>query len=135
MLGFKESENGEDGDVDFVKEILRSISIDPIRHADGVSRVEHAATDKVRPTRIKVKTLEGRSEILRRATHLKDGSFKQVYISPDLTRRQQEVDKDLRQKLKSFREGSEPNARIRGGKNCKKNLEGGEVVILFEPPK
>ena len=95
----------------------------------------HAATDKVRPTRIKVKTLEGRSEILRRAKNLKDGSFKLLYISPDLTRLQQEVEKYLRQKLKSFREGSEPNARIRGGKIVKNNSEGGEVVILFEPPK
>ena len=80
-----------------------------------------------------VKTLESRSEILRRAKNLTDGSFKWVYISPDLTRRQQEVDKDLRQKLKSFREGSEPNARIRGEKL--KTSEGGEVMILFEPPK
>ena len=67
-----------------------------------------------------LKTLEGRSEILKRAKNLKVESFKQVYISPDLTRWQQEVDKDLRQKLTSFREGSEPNARIRGGKIVKK---------------
>ena len=67
-----------------------------------------AATDKVRPTRTNVKTLEGKSEILRRATNLKDGSYKRMYISTDLTRRQQEVDKDLRQKLKCFRDGSEP---------------------------
>ena len=124
LHGIKESENGDDGDVDLVNEILRSISIDPVRHVDGVSRVRHAATDKVRPTRIKVKTLEGRSEILKRAKNLKHGSFKRVYISPDLTRRQQEVDKDLRQKLKSFREGSEPNAKIRGGKIVKKKLGG-----------
>ena len=112
LHGIKESENDEDEDVDIVNKILRSISIDPVRHVDGVSRVEHAATDKVRPTRIKVKTLEGTLEILRRGKTLKDGSFKRVYISPDLTRRQQEVDNELRQKLNSFREGSEPNARI-----------------------
>ena len=70
LHGIKESENGEDGDVDLVNEILRSISIDPVRHVDRVSRVGHAATDKVRPTRIKFKTLDGRSEILRRAKNL-----------------------------------------------------------------
>ena len=74
--------------------------------------------------RIKVKTLNGRAEILRHAKNLKDGSFKRVNISHDLTRRQQEVDKDLRQKLKGFREGSEPNTRIRGGKIVKKKLDG-----------
>ena len=72
------SENCEDGYVDLVTEILRSISIDPVRHVDGVSRMGHAATYKVRPTRIKVKTVEGRSEILRRAKNLKDGSFKRM---------------------------------------------------------
>ena len=71
---------------------------------------------------------------MRLAKILKDGSFKRVYISPDLTRWQHEVDKDLRQKLKGFREGSEPNARIRGGKIVN-NLTGGEVVILFETSK
>ena len=70
LLGIKKYENGEDGDVDLVNEILRSISIDPVRHVDGVSRVGHAATDKVRPTRIKVKTMESRSQILRRAINL-----------------------------------------------------------------
>ena len=65
LHGMKESENGEDGDVDFVNGILRSISIDPVRHVDGVSRVRHAATDNVRPTHIKVKTLDGRSVILK----------------------------------------------------------------------
>ena len=63
--------------------------------------MRRAATDKVKPTRIKVKTLKGRSEILRCAKNLKDGSFKRVYISPDLTRRQQEIDKDLTLRLPS----------------------------------
>ena len=38
-----------------VNEIMRSISIDPVRLVDGVSRVGHAATDKVRPTRLRFK--------------------------------------------------------------------------------
>ena len=58
LHGIKESENGNDGDADLVNTILRSISIDPVRHVDVVSRVGRVATNKVRPTRIKVKTLE-----------------------------------------------------------------------------
>ena len=42
LHGIKESENDEDGDIDLVNEILRSISIDPVRHVDVVSRVERA---------------------------------------------------------------------------------------------
>ena len=60
LHGIKESENGEDGDADLVNEILMSIIIDPVRHVDVISRAGRAATNKVRPTRIKVKTLEGR---------------------------------------------------------------------------
>ena len=79
---------------------------------------------QTRSDRIKFKTLEGRAEILRRAKNLKDGSFKRVYISPELISRQQEVDRDLRQKLKRFREGSQPTARIRRGQIVKKKLGG-----------
>ena len=61
---------------------------------------------------------------MRSAKYLKDESFKRVYISPDLTRRPREVDKDLRQKLKGLREDLELNARIRGGKLVKKKLGG-----------
>ena len=42
LHGIKESENDEDEDVDLVNEILRSISIDSVRHVDGVSRMGHS---------------------------------------------------------------------------------------------
>ena len=35
LHGINESENGEDGDVDLVNEILRSKSIDLVRHVEG----------------------------------------------------------------------------------------------------
>jgi hypothetical protein len=84
-----------------------------------------------------VKTLEGKIEIIKRAKQLKDVSeFKRIYISPDLTRKQQLEDKELRDKLKSFRKEDQTGARIiiKGGKIVMEKADG-QRSILFEPKK
>ena len=44
-----------------------------------------------------VKSVESKGDLLRRAKNLKENdSFKRVFISPDLTYNQRQVDKDLR---------------------------------------
>ncbi|MGE5821222.1 MAG: hypothetical protein ACM31M_01390, partial [Nitrososphaerota archaeon] len=79
--------------------------------------------------RIVVKSLDGKKEILSRAKDLKEvEKYKRMFISPDLTRKQQRVDKELRTELKKFREQGEDTARIRYGKIVK-NVNGKEIVI------
>ena len=73
-----------------------------------------------------IKTAEVKAEILKRVKLLKDGSFKRVYITPDMTRRQQEVDKDLCQRLTVSGKILNQTVMIRGRKIYKKNLELGE---------
>ena len=52
-----------------------------------------------------------------------------------MTRQQQAVDKELPLKLKEFREGNEPDAKIKLGKIIK-NVDGGKgVVMLYRAPK
>ena len=84
--------------------------------------------------RVRVRTFEARNEILKHARNLKDYSeFRKIYIAPDLTRKQQLVDKDLRVNLKKFREdGSHENVRIKGGKVVK-NGQGNQMVVLYQP--
>ena len=54
--------------------------------------------------RVKINSYEGKTEILQRAKMLKDiQSFKRIFITPDMTRQQQAVDKELR--LKRFVKG------------------------------
>ena len=61
--------------------------------------------------------------------------FKKIFIAPDMSKEQQVVDKELRLKLKEFRKGVEPDAKIKSGKIIK-NVDGRkEVVILYRPPK
>ena len=57
-----------------------------------------------------------------------------MYIAPDLTKRQQEMDKDLRDHVKKFRSEGQENVKIRNGKVIK-NVQGGQVTILYEPGK
>jgi hypothetical protein len=56
--------------------------------------------------------------------------FKRVFISPDMTRKQQERDRELRRQLKSIQE-AETDAQINNG-NVNKNVTGGTEEILFQ---
>src|SRR6266568_5023925 len=129
--GVKEmDEGGEDSEVDndshcadhqdrhMLEEILRvGMKLDASRHIEAVSRIGKFVERKLRPIKVKVKSLESKSEILKRAKQLKENnSFKKVFISPDLTRKQQIVDKDLRDQVKKFREDGHDNVRIKSGK-------------------
>ena len=69
-------------------------NLDHNRHIEEVCRIGKRANGKVRPVCIKTKSEESKVEILQRAKQLKDHvAFKKVFITPDLTRKQQEVDK------------------------------------------
>ena len=57
-------------------------------------------------------------------------SFKRIFIAPDMTRQQQAVDKELRLKLKEFREGNYPDAKIHTGKIIK-NVDGDRGWCYF----
>ena len=74
--------------------------------------------------------MDSKKEILSRAKDLKNvESFKRMFISPDLTRRQQRVDKELITELKKFREQGESTAKIKYGKIVK-SVSWREVVLF-----
>ena len=78
-------------------------------------------------------TQESRNNVLKRAKDLKDSNeFKRIYVSPDLTRKQQLIDKDLRDHVKQFRQDGQENVSIRGGKVVK-NAGGRQESILYDP--
>ena len=60
--------------------------------------------------------------MLQRVKNVKDNinMLKKIFITPDLTRKQQEVDKKLRDNLKRLRADGEFTANIQGGKVVKK---------------
>ena len=129
-------ESDAEKDVEAVINILgEGLHLDFERHVDKVMRIGRLTPGKVRPVRLLLKKLDSKKEILSRAKQLKmNESFKRMFISPDLTRRQQEFDRDLRVQLKRIREEGENEARIKSGKIIK-NMRGGEELVLYQPPR
>lgn len=133
--------DGSDGktkDQEVVEELLKSgLKIDATRHIVEVGRIGKYNKDKCRPLRVVLKTHEGKVDVMKRAKDLKDvDEYKKVYITPDLTRKQQLNDKKLREELRKIRgkreeDGGEPEAKIRSGKIVK-NLQGGGVQVLYQ---
>jgi hypothetical protein len=117
--------------VEMMDEVLH---MDFTRNVDKVERIGRLVEGKVRPLRVMLKRLEGKKEILARAKLLKEvEKFKKMFISPDLTRKQQEKDKELRSQLKLIRETGVMGARIKNGKVIK-NETGGREIVLFQFP-
>ena len=91
-------------DKDTADEILREgLKFDSSRHVEEVSTVGRFSSDKIRPIRVKLVGIESKKDILQRAKSLSSGKFNRVFIAPDLTKKQQEHDKDLREHVKLFR--------------------------------
>ena len=105
------------------------------RHVDKVVRLSRVANEeKPRPIKVILKQVDCRKEILIRAKSLKESDrFKKVFITPDLTRKQQEVDKELRKQLRKYKDDGEVGAKIQHGKVVK-NLSSRQVVVLYQPP-
>lgn len=126
-----------EADVEEVIKLLEEgLHLDYSRHVEGMVRIGRRVTDqKPRPLKIMLKRVESRKEILIRAKDLKGvEAYSKVYITPDLTRKQQEKDKELRWHLKKAREEGHPSARIRNGKVVK-NEDGREIVLYQPTPK
>src|SRR5277367_6584564 len=79
--------------------------------------------DKCRPLRIEFEEPVYKRGILKKANTLKQESkYERIYICPDLTRKQQEEDKTLRDKVKEFRNQGMVGVKINRG--CVVKMEG-----------
>lgn len=133
--GVKESESSTDSAM--VYDILsKGLKVDPERYVEEVTRIGQKKEQRdqnkehIRPIRVKVKNVEGKIELLKRAKLLKDEGYERVFLQPDLTLQQQELDKKLRDELKRLRSAGETNIKIKAGKIIK-NEEGGQVKVLY----
>ena len=75
---------------------------------------------KTRLIRITVDSVKTKREILKRAKRLRDSEkWKRVFITPDLSPKERQRNKELREDLKSRTEEGEENLVIRRGKIVK----------------
>ena len=89
-------------------------------------------SDKIRPIRVMLVGKESKKEILQRVKSLSSGKFNRVFIAPDLTKKQQEHDKNLREHVKLFREEyKDQEIKIKGGKVVK-NEQGKQNIVLYD---
>jgi len=63
-----------------------------------------------------------------------DDKRKTVYITRDLTRKHQEINKKVRDNLKRIREAGETTAKNHSGKVVI-NVHGNQEVVLYDLPK
>jgi len=126
-------ESDAEQDIDQIAEILATgLHMDFERHVDKVMRIGKFDENKSRPIRLVIKTLDGKKQILSRAKDQKDvENYKRMFISPDLTRKQQGKDKQLRTEPKRLREQGEVTAKIKYGKIIK-NGTGRREVVLYQ---
>ena len=128
IIGLKE-ENDEQLVKDLFTVLVGNKGVRAISRVERIGRVKPGTT---RPVRVLMANTDSRTEILQSCPDLrKHEEYKKVYISPDLTRKQQESDKIIRDKLKEMRTAGETNIRIKRGKIVK-NSDGKELV-LFPP--
>ena len=92
------------------------------RHVDRIVRRGRVENEqKSRAVHITLRRLDCRKEILIRAKTMKENEkFKRIFISPNLTRKQQDADRELKRQLKEFREKGEAGAKVKSGKVVKK---------------
>ena len=139
-------ECGSEEDAAKVETLLRvGLAVDVSKHLISVERIgkprKQGSNDAQspkgpRPIRIRLRSNEIRIEILKRAKTLRgQDDYDAIYITPDLTVEQQKKDKDLRDKLKSFREqfGKE-GVKIQSGKVIRFGKNGDSTKeILYDP--
>jgi len=120
-------------DQEVVEEIIiTGLQVDATRHIDDVSRIGKFIVGKCRPVRVVLKSFEAKVEIMKRVKLFKEHEeYKEIYITPDLTRKQQDSDKQLRAELKKLKEQGETSAKIKKGKIVK-NLQNGKMEILYQ---
>lgn len=127
IFGIEET-NDEGMTRDKVKNILQAVEIDEnkVKYFGRVGR--NTSENKIRVVRVVCDDSETRRNFLKGANKLKTmQGYNKVYVSPDLTKAQQLLDKKLRDKLREIRVNTK-EAKINNGEivvfenNCKRVL-------------
>ena len=103
-------------DRDFFNSLVNTIGVGPVDIADIV-RLGSKTPNKIRPLRVQCNNMKQRS-VLANAKKLRDASssiFKKVYVNPDLSQKQRQIQRELRQEVARRKEAGETSLFIRRG--------------------
>lgn len=130
IMGLKEENDDEIAVKDLFMTLTGTSGVKSVVRVERIGRAQHG---RIRPIRVVMSNSDSKYGILQACSDLKKREeYKRVYVTPDLTRKQQEADKILRDKLKELRDGGDHDIRIKKGKIVK-NSNGREVVVY--PPQ
>lgn len=130
VMGIKEKEGEMDEKGEIVENIVKELMNGEYCKVEVGERIGKIGS-KCRPVRITVDDLGKRRKLLARAKSLKEavGGLEKFYIVPDLTRQQQELDKKLRDKLKTLRQDGVTDIKINRGEIIKGQGQSKEVLF------
>ena len=128
VMGIKE---GEDA-FEVLKNIGDTLGM-KVEEGDIISidRVGRGGEGKNRPIRVIFNNKDVKQKLLKLKVNLKNTVFREVYLSPDLTPKQQMLDKTLRDKLKELREGGVEGFRIKSRAIVREDR--GHEIVVFAP--
>ena len=113
----------------YIEELFATVMEKEVTRFEMKGRIGKVGT-RSRPIRIEIDDHVYRRSLLRKASSLKDNkNFENIFLVPDLTRKQQEEDKMLRDKLKEYRNGGVDGVKINRG--CIVRMDGNNRVVLF----
>ena len=110
-------------DRDFFNSLVNTIGVGPVDIADIV-RLGSKTPNKIRPLRVQCNNMKQRRSVLANAKKLRDASssiFKKVYVNPDLSQKQRQIQRDLRQEVARRKEAGETGLFIRRGRIVKQS--------------
>lgn len=132
--GIKENEDEREVVKDVIAKLVGARGVASISDVERIG-IRSSDKKKHRMVRVIFTNVQVKFDILKAAPEVRDyPEFKKLFISPDLTKRQQEKDKVLRDKLKECRENGASEAKIKRGQVVKKE-NGVEVVVYPLPPQ
>ncbi len=126
----------EDGDYEFVEEMFTNLigGQKASKVIEDMERMGRYTKDKKRNIRVMISNSEAKRLILTKAKELKNKTgYEKVYVTPDLTRKQQEDDQKSWARLKELREQGRTDVWIQKGKVVKKGEKGKDMEVIYDP--
>ena len=113
----KDTKERQKYDEILIKQIISELELEELKFK--TMRIGKLVINKVRPIKIELKEESDKFRILKRAKNIRKteiAKFKKIIITTDMTFKEREINKILREELKARRDAGEKNLKIKDGK-------------------
>ena len=113
----KDTKERQKYDEILIKQIISELELEDLKFK--TMRIGKLITNKIRPIKIELEEESDKFKILTRAKNIRKtqiAKFKRIIITTDMTFKEREINKILREELKARRDAGEKNLKIKDGK-------------------